>query len=775
MNELETKDTRADLQRFESFPFMNPEEYEQQEEGRHLWDYLHVVLRRKWTIITFFLVTVVTVLIGTYLITPVYRATVILRTETGNPTVMLFKDQPMVWQQGASEDIETQLRILKSRMLARRVIRAMGLDKDKDFAAPGTGRSEVVRSNPDDAIDPAAVESLVSQINVAAVPKTKLIAVNVDSPNAEFAARTVNELARSYIGLNMEGKFESTQQARDWLEKQLVDLKAKVERSEEQLNRFVLQNKIIRPPVVSMDTSSQALDGKGRGGVGPYDRMDELSSELSKATSDRISKEMILREARSGDDLPLQTTTANNPAIEALRKEIGAKETEYAKLLITYKPDYPRLVKLNEEISVLKRQAGQEGNKAILSLKREYQIALEKENYLKGQIEKYKQDSLGSSDKAVEYQILKRDADTNKELYNGVLQRLKEAGISASMTASNMVILDKADVPKQPYKPDKKKNMLFALLVGTLGGLGLAFFIEYLDNTVKSPDDVEKTVLLSSLGLVPHIPMLAKGEVKPMIANPSRRSKESSLVEAYRSIVTYIQFSSPVRPPKTILLTSARAGEGKTTSSINLATTFANSQGRGIVVDCDLRKPQLHKVFGMDNAHGLSSYLTGHAEIDADGFVQETKVNNLSVITAGIIPPNPSELLSSIRMKNLLEELFRRYEFVILDAPPILGLSDSLILSTLTDGVILVVRAGGTPKESVSQAKKLLRGVNGRILGVILNGVRESDLRYSSYSYYYSYYYSYQDSEDGHGKRKRGKHREKKLVRDDAEKEEDII
>jgi len=252
----------------------NPEEYEQPEGSRHLWDYVHVVLRRKWTVVTFFFVTLVTVFIGTFLITPIYRASVILKTETSNPMVVLFKEQPMVWQQGGGEDIETQLRVLKSRMLARRVIRAMGLDKEKKFAAPGSdgegaaqgGQVRPSYANPEDAIDPAAVESLVSQISVSVVPKTRLIAVNVDSPNPEFAARTVNEVARTYMGLNLESKFESTQQARDWLEKQLTDLKAKVERSEEALNRFLLQNQIMRPPVLSMETAPQASDGKKQAG-----------------------------------------------------------------------------------------------------------------------------------------------------------------------------------------------------------------------------------------------------------------------------------------------------------------------------------------------------------------------------------------------------------------------------------------------------------------------------------------------------------------------------
>jgi len=782
MNEIQETTRHTEIQGYDPLAFVNPEEYEQAETGRHLLDYLHVVLRRKWMVISFFLITVTTVLIGTYLVTPIYRATVTLKLESQNPVAMLFKDQPVLFQQGGGEDIETQLRILKSKMLARRVIRAMGLDKLKDFGGitipkKGTdaGQTDLPQRNPEDAIDPVAVNSLVSQINVAVVPKTRLIDVSVDSPSAEFVARTVNEVARSYIGLAMESKFESTQQARDWLEKQLVDMRAKVERSEEALNRFVLQNKIVRPPVVSMDTASgKGSDEKNKAVVVQYDRMEELSAELSKVMSERVTKEMIMRETKQGDEAYPQIVGAS-PAIETLKKDISVKETDYAKFMITYKPDHPKMVKLNDEINALKKQLGKEADRSIAGIRRDYKIVLEREKYLREEIEKYKQESLNSSDKAIQYQILKRDADTNKELYYGILQKLKEAGISASMTASNIVILDKADVPKYPFKPDKRKNILFALLVGTLGGFGLAFFVEYLDNTVKNPDDVEKLVLLPSLGIVPQVSILSDGQVKPMITSSSGRSATSSLNEAYRSIATYIQFSSPVRPPKTILLTSAKAGEGKTTSSVNLATILANTVGAGIIIDCDLRKPQLHKVFELDNSQGLSSYLTGHIDLDGVGLIQETKVPNLSVITAGLIPPNPSELLVSYRMKDLINELFERYAFIILDSPPILGLSDSLILSTITDGVIIVVRAGRTPKESVVQAKKLLRGVNARILGIILNGIRESDLRYSSYSYYYSYYYySEEDGTDKKGRRRK-KHRHDDKQKKDKQKEEDII
>jgi succinoglycan biosynthesis transport protein ExoP len=279
----------------------------------------------------------------------------------------------------------------------------------------------------------------------------------------------------------------------------------------------------------------------------------------------------------------------------------------------------------------------------------------------------------------------------------------------------------------------------------------LAFFTDYLDNTVKTPDDVEKTILLPALGLVPNYPKGTDHGVRPLVSPMDKKS--SSLLESYRAIGTYIQFASPERPPKVMLITSAKRSEGKTTTSVNLATILATSQGRGIIIDGDLRKPAVHKVFEVDNSIGLTAFLTGHTDFD-NGLIQETKVPNLDVITAGIIPPNPSQLLDSSRMRELINALVPLYSFIIIDAPPVLGLSDTLILSTMAEGVILVVRAGDTAKDSVIQAKKLLKNVNSKILGVVLNGVRESDLKYGSYYYYYSYYY-YEEERDSHKNSKR--------------------
>jgi capsular exopolysaccharide synthesis family protein len=462
----------------------------------------------------------------------------------------------------------------------------------------------------------------------------------------------------------------------------------------------------------------------------------------------------------------MMSAISGNPQIQALRNVYTQKELEYSNLFLTYKADHPKMVKLKEEMHILKKQLEVEARIVLAFIKKDHDVALNRENFYKSALDEYKRETLLSTDRMVHYQILKRDADTNRELYNGILQRLKETGISANMTTSTIQIMEKGEVPRKPFKPDKQKNLLFALLIGLAGGIGLAFFADYLDNTLKSPEDVEKELFLPSLGIVPKVALKDVVESRGKALMVSLDDKSSSLLEAYRSITTYIQFSSPVRPPKVIALSSARRDEGKSTTCINLAITQSSSYGRTVIIDADMRKPQLHKIFSLDNSSGLSSYLTGQVDFGADGLVQPTSIPNLDVITAGVIPPNPSELLSSYRMKELIDHLSPLYSFILIDTPPILGLSDSLILSTIADGLILVVKAGSTPKDSVNQAKRLLRGVNASILGVVLNYIKESDLRYGSYGYYSYYYY---EEEDGKArKKKRKKHRREQNDREVA-------
>lgn len=715
-------------------PYPYPEE-----EEIHLRDYLQVLLRRRWIVLTFFVAIVTTVTIGTFMIRPLYRSTVTIKIDKENPNILAFKDVYSV-ERPEEDYYQTQYKILKSRNLARRVIRQMKLDSNPEFTTKENGAQARAESflKADETfkkqdIDAELVDGFIKRIEVAPQQKSRLVNVSFTSYDPELAAKVSDAIARSYIDLTIESKFESTQQAREWLEMQLGAMKAKVEQAEEKLNEYAAKNQIIFLDKEGKGTETENIVTK---------KLSELSTELTAATADRIQREALHNEIKSGNPESSSLVMAN-PLVVSLKKDLAALESEYSQNLKIYKPDYPKMVKLRELADQVRKKIDVETGRVVTSLRKDYEAALKRENYLKTAIEKQKGEALDLNSRSVQYQILKRETDTNNELYNGLLQRLKETGISASLTTSNIQILDQAEIPKAPYKPKRVLNIILSVIVGLFGGVGLAFFAEYLDNTVKTPEDLEKRIAMPSLGIVPFCNEKTNPENLP-IEYISHADSKNQLTEAYSNIRTFILFSTAGKPPKVMMITSARREEGKTTTAINTAASLTKSDARVVIIDGDMRRPRLHKVFGVSNASGLSSFLSGNEEFGG-GLIKKTDIPGLDVMPSGPLPPNPAELLSSYRLRELIEGLYPIYNFIIFDAPPILGLADAAITSTQTDGVILVVRAGQTPKDAAMQAKKILESVNAKILGVVLNAMSHANLKY--YSYYQYYYQNYTDDE----------------------------
>lgn len=743
------------LDRPREYPLAPNAYYAQPEEEIHLRDYLQVILRRKWIVITFLITVVTTVAVATFMMKPQFKATVTIKIDKENPNILSFKDVYAV-ERPEEDYYQTQYKILKSRNLAKRVIRQMKLDSNPEFSGQqGNVKLASFLKKPDqfkeDGIDASLVDGFISRIEVAPQQKSRLVNVSFISYNPDMSARVSDAIARSFIDLNIESKFEATQQAREWLEKQLETMKGKVEQAEEKLNQYAGQNEII-----FLETKVDDQDGKGGGAENLVSRkLSELADQLTAATSERIQKEVLYNELKSGD-ADSTSIVMGNAIIQAFRKDLSALESEYNQNLKTYKPDYPKMVKLRELIDQLRKKMDTETKRVVTSIKRDYETAARKEKYLKDSFEKQKREALDLNNRTVQYQILKREADTNKELYNGLLQRLKETGISANLTTSNIQVLDRAEVPQAPFKPNKKRNILLALIVGLFGGIGLAFFAEYLDNTIKTPEDVEKKMYLPSLGLVPlHVLDQRKKDAKAAapknqknlpVEYISHLDGKSQLSEAYSNIRTFLLFSSAGKPPKVMMVTSPRRGEGKTTTSLNTAISLTKSDARVIIIDADMRRPRLHKIFKVSNTSGLSSFLSGNEEF-GKSLVRKTNIPGLDVITSGPLPPNPAELLSSYRLRDLLDGLYPLYTYIIIDTPPVLGLADAPIMSTQTDGVILVVRSGETPRDAAQQARKVLESVNAKVLGVVLNAINDTNLKYGYYSYYQYYYQNYTSDE----------------------------
>ncbi|RJQ42893.1 MAG: polysaccharide biosynthesis tyrosine autokinase, partial [Nitrospiraceae bacterium] len=428
--------------------------------------------------------------------------------------------------------------------------------------------------------------------------------------------------------------------------------------------------------------------------------------------ADRISKEAIYKEVRKSDvdyGVVLQ-----DPLIRSLTDRYVNLESEYFNLLQVHKPEYPKMIRLREQMEKLKETIGTQEQKIINTLSSDYQLALKKEKFLIAAIEKLRNEVSNLQDKIVQIQILKREVDTNSELYNALLQRLKEVGVSAALTESNVQVLDRAQVPRSPFKPKKGFNAALSLILGLFGGVFLAFFVEYFDQTIRTPQDVEKWSRLPVIGMVP----LIKDNLRESSSSVSDNTQV--LTESFRSIGTWIKFANSSVKPRQILVTSPLEGEGKTLVSINTAMSLLNVVGKGVIIDADFRRPCVHTSLDLDNSTGLSSFLSGTSEFDQ--LIKKSSVTGLDVITSGPMPHNPSEVLNSDRMRELMDALSAMYDFIVIDSAPLLGLSDSLILSASVDSVMLVVKSGQTPKDALIQSNKVLLKVATKILGVVLNG-----------------------------------------------------
>jgi capsular exopolysaccharide synthesis family protein len=745
---LDNNNQERSLERLREYPLARPIDYERYgEEEVHLRDYWRVILRRRWTIITFFLVVVTTVTLASFLMRPLYKAKAIIQIDKESPNILYFKDVYAV-ERAEQDYYTTQYKILQSRNLAKKVIKSLNLDKNLEFTgdqtktllmmikdwSKGLFTTTQKDKEKEEDIKPGLIDSFLSRLEITPVRGSRLVTVSYSTYEPELSAKIANTIAKSFIDFNLDSKIDATQQARDWLEKQLESLRARVEVSEEKLNKYARENNII-----GIDEKQNIVT----------QRLTELSTAMNQATAERINKESLYRESEG--EIDSNPFVLSNPLIQRLTNEYATLEAEYSQLSKLYKPGYPKMVRLEEQINRLKSTIEKEKRKIIKGIRSEYEAALKRENYLNTALNKQKAEVLTLNEKAIQYNILKREADTNKELYNGLLQRLKETGVSAGITMSNIQILDRAEVPEGPDKPKKRLNIFLAVMVGLFGGTGLAFFMEYLDNTVKTHEDIEQHIRLPFLGLIPYHPSSRyKGNPKP---SPSKEivtfeDSKSWISEAYRTVRTSILFASSGKPPKVIVFTSTRLGEGKTTTALNTALTLIQTGSKVLLIDGDMRRTRLHSILNINNSKGLSSYLSGQQGIET--LQIKLRFPNLYIITSGPTPPNPSELIGSKMMRELLNTISPFYDYIIIDSPPVLGISDGIILSTMADGVILVIKAGETPREAVQRSKKLLSDVNAKILGVVLNCV---NLERPDYSYYYNYYYGYYDS-DKHRKKR---------------------
>ena len=731
------------------------------EKETHFWDYWQVVSRRRWTILCVFLGTLLAATLYTFTVRPVFTGTVSLRIEKEPPRVVKFEE--VVKEADNQQDYyQTQYKILQSRSLANRVIGLLQLDQHQEFEQDQDGwvargenwlREQLVRWIPvPPPAAPEATEDLMvaspltdtflKRVTVEPVRNARLVYVSFDSHFPDLAARTANTLADAFIAQQMDRMVEATRYATQFLAKQLEEARGKLGESETQLSNFLNANGII---FVTADRNGNPQDIITQ-------QLSIMSEAFLRARSDRMAKESLLTQASVQDAFTLPAVL-QSPLIAQLKTEGATLEGEYRRLSQTFKPDYPKMLALKEKIEENRRQLRTETDRTLASLKVDFEASVRAEKSLEASLTKQSTLARGLAENMAQYNLLRREVDTSRDLYSSLLGRLRETQVSAALLTSNISVVDPAEIPAGPSRPRKGLNLLIACVAGLAGGIGLAFLFEYLDTNIKDTKEVESVLRVPALGVVPSRAaferMLARRkalEAGPGASTPfalvSHSELPSVFAEAFRNLRTSILYSTPERPPKTLMMTSLQPEDGKTSLVTNLAITLSQLGGSPVLlVDADMRRPMVHRVLNLEQTPGLSTYLTGQADLDQ--VIVPSGIPNLFVIPAGRIPVNPAELLASARLREAIETLGQRFAYIVFDTGPMFGVSDAMILAGQLEGTVLVLRHGRASRDAAQRAIRSLIAVRARLLGVILNDV---DLQANSYGYYDSYYLRPDDS-----------------------------
>jgi succinoglycan biosynthesis transport protein ExoP len=702
-----------------------------------IWEYLRTLYKHRWLILAAVVIVTTLATIATLRMTPIYEATGRIEINRPAQDILPFKDANAY--AGGDDDtveIETQVKILQSDGLAADVARRLSpvsaafLGIKSNSGISDTAKLDITQTA-------RSAAKIKGGLTVATVIRTRLVDIRFASPNPQVASEVVNTTIDAYIEHNIRSHFESTMQASEWLSKQLSDLRVKAETSQQRLVDYQKQKQII-----GVDEKQNVIVSK----------LEELNKELTQAEAERIQKEANFRIAQSDDPEVINnfTKAADATLLNTLKSQESTLKTQIAQLQVLYGPSHPKMLEARNQLAAVEGSIQTELKRNASRLKGDYQAAVQRESMLRHEFENQKTQATQLNENAIEYTMLRRDADTSRQLYDGLLQKLKEAQVSAGLNSSNVRIVDGAAIPSRPSRPDKRLNILLGLLLGLASGMGLAFLIESLDTTVSSPEEAESIAALPSLGV---IPLSAHTSARKLLARSTAESAaenqgESQMVahfrprsqsaEAYRALRTSLLLSGSGTTPKVIVITSALPQEGKTSTAVNTAVVLTQMGARVLLVDCDLRRPSVHRALGMPNRSGVSTLLATGKGLD-NIVIKSPVIENLYAVPAGPPPPQPAELLASKFFQECLTRWKQEYDHVVIDTPPVLSVTDAVVLSVYADAVVLVVRSDVTTKNALRQARDLLVQVNARITGTLLNGVDLTSP--GSYYYYYSYGY----------------------------------
>ena len=713
----------------DSYGFAGPE--------RTLGDYWRVLRKRKWTVIVSLVVVTAAAALISLRMTPIYDAVARISILSQAPDILNFKDNQQSSEsidQGSS--IGTQVNVLQSNTLALLVIRNLGLNHRAEFAGkerptttggiPVSGSSAETLEREDQLI-----RVFHSNLKVLPVPNTAIIEIKYSSPDPRLSAEVANSVANTFIEQNIKARFDSTMQAADWLSKQLADLQITVETSQARLVDYQKAHGI-----VGTDDKQNLT----------FEKLNELGKQLTQAQADRIQKESLYQIAK-GTNPDALASVLQDPALASLRQQQTQLQTQYAQVRTQFGSEYPKALEIQNQLNEINKAYQEELQSGVLRVQNDYYTAVKREQMLKAALDEQTAVANQLDENAIEYRILKQEADSNRQLYDGLLEKLKEASLAAGLNSSNIRIVDKARIPLVPARPNVPRNILFAALLGLFGGVVVAFALEAVDTTVRTPDQAQS---ISGLPVMAVIPLKVTGAVTKAQGAPSRllltaeqsdtraaalvshNEPHSEISEAYRTLRTSILLSSAEQPPQVLGFTSALPQDGKTMTSINTALVLAKQGKRVLLVDADMRRPSTHKAFSLRPEVGLSNVLSGGAKWK--DVILPTVEPNLTLLPCGPLPPHPSELLGSISMQGMIREWRQEYDHIIMDSPPVLSVTDAVLLAVQADMVILVVRSGQTTMGALRNARDLLLNMKAPLRGIVLNAF---DLQSPDYYYYY--------------------------------------
>ena len=710
-----------------------PTGYEPYDDMAHetpiLVQYWQAVLRHKIAIAAILAVCVALGVIVTLLMTPYFTSTA--RIEISREQDKVTNVEGVTGSDVAGQNLEfyqTQYSLLVSRSLAERVVRSRNLatrdeffeafdvDPDDSGILSATPKAQTAAQRNERL--KLATDLLQEHVGISPIRGSSLVDVSFESPNANLSAEIANAWIEQFIASNLDRRFNSTADARKFLEEQLAELKQRLEDSERNLSGYADNKEIITL------SSEQTAEGKTVSQKTLASaNLEALNAALATAIADRIAAESEAN-GRAGNKNALTNIALNN-----LREERARVQSEYAKLMVQFEPEYPAAKALASQISALDKSIAIEEARSRTGTSARYQEALDREQQLRAQVNRLKNEFSGERRDSIQYNIFQREVDTNRQLYDGLLQRYKEIGV-AGVGTNNISVVDRAQPAESPSSPKLLLNVALAILAGLGLAAAYVFVMEQIDQTVKDPADLKSKLGIAPLGSIPDF------EKEDILASLS--DKKSVAWEAYLSIRTSLAFLTDHGVPRSFLLTSTRPNEGKSTSAFALAAVLASTGKRILLIDGDMRNPSLHQMLGIKNEAGLSNSLSGTDDLAQ--LVHQKTAFGFDAMTAGPIPPNAAELLSSTRMRDLVAKLSDTYDTVIIDAPPVLGLADIPLLADAVEGVIYTIEAGGVKMRGIQSAIQRVRSSRAHIFGGIVTKVQP---QHSGYGYGYAYQYSY--------------------------------